>query len=121
MFGGRGHSALRRFARRDRRGIEGDDDLELGDEVARAAFVPGRARGGGRPDSGAGTALLIAQFEDCTPTRVMPSMSFSAVTKPATASWPAAQPVSSRAGSGAEARRLPTELVSPVTSDVAVR
>ena len=45
--------------------------------------------------------------EDSTPTRVTPSMSFSAVTNPATASCPVAQPPISSAGPGICERRLP--------------
>ena len=41
---------------------------------------------------------LPPSAEDCTPTRVTPSISFSACTKPATASWLRAHPISSSAG-----------------------
>ena len=43
--------------------------------------------------------------EAWTPTRVTPSISFSAWTNPATASWSRAQPTSSRAGPGIVWRR----------------
>ena len=49
------------------------------------------------PDAARAAFLRSASSEDSTPTRVTPSMSFSAVTKPATASWPVAQPLISRA------------------------
>ena len=52
---------------------------------------------------GAASPPLRPSSEDCTPTRVTPSMSFSAETKPATASWPLAQPTSSSAGPGTDA------------------
>ena len=44
------------------------------------------------------TDCWVPSWEDWTPTRVTPSMSFSAETKRATASCPRAQPTSSRAG-----------------------
>ena len=46
----------------------------------------------------ASPSSLLGSSEEATPTRVTPSMSFSAVTKPATDSWPAAQPSSSSEG-----------------------
>ena len=42
--------------------------------------------------------------EDSTATRVTPSMSLRSETKPATASWPVAQPMISSAGPGTESR-----------------
>src|SRR5690349_19664167 len=47
--------------------------------------------------------------EDSTPTRVTPSMSSSAVTKPATASWPLAHPLIAKAGPFAAPRRADPE------------
>ncbi len=90
----------------DRGGVEGGDDLELGDEFA------GLAGGAGRARSESVEALeplaelpeLVANWEDCTPTRVTPSMSLSVETKPATASCPVAQPTISSAGPGTESR-----------------
>ncbi len=58
--------------------------------------------------------------EDCTPTRVTPSMSFSAWTKPATASWLRAQPTSSSAGPAIESRRETLAAPSGATSGLAV-
>ena len=87
------------------RGVEGDGDVELGDEVAGAAVgpeLPVEAR------SLAATSSLVCSSspssEDSTPTRVTPSMSFSAVTKPATASCPFAQPFELQRRPGASRR-----------------
>ena len=100
--GGFGGASARFFGAvgRDRRGVEGGDDLELGDEVAGLAAA--------RRPTPAGVAVADARASPLrrrvssirTPTRVTPSMSLSAETKPATASWPLAQPTISSAGPG---------------------
>ena len=61
--------------------------LELGDEVAGLAVLapPSESLAARRH---AAPSSSSASSEDSTPTRVTPSMSLSAVTKPATASWP---------------------------------
>src|ERR1700709_36341 len=57
-------------------------------------------------------------LDDCTPTRVTPSMSLSTDTKPATASCPAAQPTSESAGPATELR---IETLSPPPTETSGR
>ena len=70
------------------------------------------------PPAARRAAFVLASSEDWTPTRVTPSMSLSAVTKPATASWPAAQPLSSSAGPG-DRRRAARRAAASAAVDVA--
>ena len=112
----------RRFFARRRRGngggIERHDDFEFGRGAACIRSCPPSPRS--RWSRLRRRLRLSESSEDCTPTRVTPSMSLSEETKPATALCPVAQPTSSSAGPGTALRRLTLLPPSSVTSGLAV-